>query len=67
MMRKQYHVSGQYLARYPNGHHTGMIGISAQVRAKNKRAAKKAVSQEAIKTHGYVRFNWLDVDASQVQ
>lgn len=65
-MQKQYVVSGRYQARYPNGYHTGEIGISAQVLAKSKRAAKKAVSKKTIKTHGYVQFDWLDVQTRVV-
>ena len=63
MMRQQYHVSGKYIARYPSGHYTGEIGISANIRAKNKRAARKAVRRKAIATHGYIQFNWVDVIA----
>lgn len=65
-MQKQYYVSGRYQARYPNGYHTGDIGISTRVQAKNKRAAKKVVSKKAIEDHGYVQFNWLNVDARQI-
>lgn len=67
MMQKKYCVNGRYLARYPNGHHTGLIGISARVKASDKRAAQKLVSRKAMKTHGYVRFDWLEVDANQIQ
>jgi len=66
-MRKHYYVSGRYQARYPNGHHTGLIGISARVQAQNEKAAQKAVSQKAMKTHGYIKFDWLDVQASKIQ
>ncbi len=65
-MQKQYYVSGRYQARYPNGFHTGDIGISARVRAKNKQAAKKAVGKKAMKEYGYVQFNWLNVDCQKV-
>jgi hypothetical protein len=65
-MQKQYYVRGRYQARYPNGFHTGDIGISARVQAKNKQAAKKAVSKKTMKEHGYVQFNWLNVDCKQV-
>jgi hypothetical protein len=65
-MQKQYYVSGRYQARYPNGYHTGDVGISARVQAKNKKAAQKAVSKKAMEEHGYIQFNWLNVDARQV-
>lgn len=66
-MQKQYYVSGRYQARYPNGYHTGEVGISSRIRAKNKRAAKKAVGRKAMKTHGYVQFNWVDVVAYPIK
>jgi hypothetical protein len=66
-MQKQYYVSGRYQARYPNGYYTGDIGISAQVKAKNKQAAKKAVSRKAMEDHGYVKFDWLDVAARKIE
>jgi hypothetical protein len=65
-MQKQYYVSGRYQARYPNGYHTGDVGISARIQAQDKEAAKKAVSEKAMKEHGYVQFNWLNVDARQI-
>ncbi len=65
-MQKQYHVSGRYLARYPNGHYTGKIGISTQVLAKNKREAKKSAIRKAMEINGYVQCNWLDVQAYKI-
>ncbi|MCB9420103.1 MAG: hypothetical protein H6667_09875 [Ardenticatenaceae bacterium] len=65
-MQKQYYVSGRYQARYPNGYHTGDIGISTHIQAKNEEAAKKAAQEKAIKEHGYVQFNWLNVNARQI-
>ena len=65
-MQKQYYVSGRYQARYPNGYHTGDVGISAHIKAKNEQAAKKAVSKKVMKDHGYVQFNWLNVDARPI-
>jgi hypothetical protein len=65
-MQKQYYVSGRYQARYPNGYHTGDVGISARIQAQDKEAAKKAVSEKAIKDYGYIQFNWLNVDARQI-
>ncbi len=66
MMNRQYHVSGLYQARYPNGFHTGQLGISTSVLAENKKAAKRAVSKKAIAMHGYVQFNWLNVEAKPI-
>ena len=66
-MQKQYYVSGRYQARYPNGYHTGDVGISARVQAKNMQAAQQAVSEKAMKEHGYIQFNWLNVDARPVE
>jgi len=66
-MNKQYYVSGNYQARYPNGYHTGEAGLSTHVTAKSKRAAKKAALHKAMKLHGYIQFDWLDVKAQQVQ
>lgn len=65
-MQKQYYVSGRYQARYPNGYHTGDVGISAHIKAKNEKAAKKAVSKKVMKDLGYVQFNWLNVDARPI-
>ena len=65
-MNRQYHVSGLYQARYPNGFHTAQLGISTNVLAKNKKAAKKAVTKKTMDMHGYVQFNWLNVEAKPV-
>ena len=66
-MQKQYYVSGRYQARYANGHHTGLVGISARVQAKNKQEAQKTVSKKAMKTHGYIKFDWLDVNTNKIR
>ena len=66
-MQKHYYVSGRYQARYPDGHHTGLIGISARVQAQDEQEAQQTVSQKAIKTHGYIKFDWLDVKTSKIQ
>lgn len=66
-MQKQYYVSGRYQARYANGYYTGDIGISARVKAKSEKAAKKVVSKKAMKDHDYIQFNWLNVDARPLE
>ena len=61
-MNNVYRVSGSYLAKYPDGHYSGKIGLGATIINKNEREAKKMVASQTIKTYGYVGFKWDDVD-----
>ena len=61
-MKQVYHVTGKYLARYPNGHFTGDVGISTDIKAKDPEKAKLLVAKKATDTYGFVEFKWLTVD-----
>ena len=55
-MKQVYHVTGKYLARYPDGHYTGDIGISTDIVAKNPEKAKRLVAKKATNTYGFRRL-----------
>ena len=64
-MKQAYQVTGKYLARYPNGHFTGDVGISTNVKAKNPDKAKVLVAERTSATYGYVDFKWLTVNVKE--
>ena len=64
-MKQNYQVTGKYLARYPNGHFTGDIGISTNVKAKDPDKAKLLVAKRTSATYGYVDFKWLTVNVNE--
>jgi len=64
-MKQVYYVTGKYLARYPNGHFTGDVGISTNIKAKNPKKAKRLVAQKTTATYGYIDFKWLTVDVKE--
>ncbi len=64
-MKQVYQVTGKYLARYPNGHFTGDIGISTSIRAKNPDKAKHLVAEKTADTYGYIDFKWLTVTVKE--
>ena len=57
-MNNVFRVSGSYMAKYPDGHYSGKIGLGATIIAKNEREAKKLVARQTIETYGYVNFKW---------
>ncbi len=64
-MKQVYHVTGKYMARYPNGHFTGDVGISTNVKAKDPDKAKLLVAQKTSTTYGYIDFKWLTVSVKE--
>lgn len=64
-MKQVYHVTGKYLARYPNGHFTGDVGISTDIKAKGPEKAKLLVEKKATNIYGFVDFKWLAVDIQE--
>ena len=64
-MKQVYQVTGKYLARYPNGHFTGDIGISTNVSAKSPDKAKLLVAEKTTATYGYIDFRWLTVTVKE--
>lgn len=66
-MKQVYHVTGKYLARYPDGHYTGDIGISADINAKSPKNAKTLIAQKTANTYGFVDFKWLSVSVKKTK
>jgi hypothetical protein len=66
-MNNVYRVSGRYLAKYPDGKHSGKIGIGATVLAKDEKEAQKLVANRTIATYGYIGFTWETVSVLRQQ